>query len=258
MDTFVHAHARPRRVLTAFAVFALLVGLVLVAIGTGDASAQKSTPDKTDPDKTPPKKAPLPKLLVLGASAQTAPPACPSSPCQAIGKVTGFQTTIGNAKKPFLAPFDGKIVAWSIKLSAPTDQQTKFFNDFYGGQPSARVSILKPLVKEKLRYKLRAQSPIEDLSSVLGGTVTFALKVPLAVRTGQIVALSVPTWAPAFGIGLAKDNAWRASRKPNKCSATDDIQAGSAQQALAQERIYGCSYSTARLLYSATLVRGAP
>jgi hypothetical protein len=197
------------------------------------------------------------KLMVLGSSQQTAAPSCPASPCQAVGKVTGFQTSIANAKKPFLAPFDGKIVAWSIKTSAPDDKQRQFFNDFYGGEPSARLAILKPIPKSPLNYKLRAQSPVEQLTPELGSTTTFTLKIPLTVRAGQVVGLTIPTWAPVFAIGLPKGNAWRASRVASGCTDTNKIKAGSAHEALGSERTYGCSYTTARLLYSASMVKTA-
>jgi hypothetical protein len=220
---------------------ALLAALAAMALGAGAAVAQKT---------------PLPKLLVLGASSQTAAPACPADPCQAIGKVTGFQNAIGKSPMPFAAPFDGRIVAWSIKLSAPTDKQKAFFDDFYGGPPKARIAILKPRKKHKGSYKLRNQSPVEDLGQVLGQTTTFTLKAPITVRKGQIVGLSVPTWAPAFAIGLPKGNTWLASRSAGKCTDPNDIKAGSAHELLRTIRPYGCSYTTARLLYSATMVRG--
>ncbi len=219
--------------------------LLALACVVGPASAAKKRP-----------KAPSPKLVVLGASAQTAQPACPASPCQAIGRVTGFQRKIGNASNVFVAPFDGKVVAWSLKLSAPTDTQKKFFNDFYGGDPSARLAVLKPLKKSPGAYKLKSQTPVEPLDGLLGTTTTFTLRAPLTVRTGQIVALTVPTWAPVFAIGLAKNNSWLASRKTGKCTNPDDIKAGFAQEALGGQRRYACNYNTARLLYSATVVRG--
>lgn len=227
-------YSRPRRA-------ALLGALVLAVLGAGVASAAK---------------APLPKLLVLGASSVTAAPACPADPCQAIGRVTGFQTTIGKSASPFVAPFDGRIVAWSIKLSLPTDKQRTFFNDFYGGQPSARISILKPIRKRKGAYKLRSQSPVEELNDLMGQTTTFILKTPLTLRRGQIAALTVPTWAPVFAIGLPKGNAWLASRARGKCTDPNDIKAGSGQEVLGTRRNYGCTYTTARLLYSATMIRG--
>jgi hypothetical protein len=197
-----------------------------------------------------------PKTAVLGAAAP-ATPSCPDA-CQAIGKTTGFQTTIGNTKSPFVAPFPGRIVAWSIKLSQPTDKQVEFFEDFFEGPPQARLSVLKPIMK-KIKagnpvYELKAQSPVEDLNAFLGTTTTFALQDPLKVKKNQIVALSVPTWAPAFAVGLGGNTAWQASRSRTKCNKAADIKAGTAQQALGKGRTYGCTYKTARLLYSATIV----
>ena len=230
MSALTHALVRPRRV--------ALCGFALLALALG------------------PKVADAANISVLGSSSQTAFPACPASPCQAIGKVTGFQTAIGNAKKPFLAPSDGKIVAWSIKLSAPNDKQKQFFDDYYGGQPSARIAVLKSLKKNPIVYKLRAQGPLEDLNPLLGSTTTFTLRTPLTVRAGQVIGLTIPTWAPAFAINLPNDVTWRSSRKPNKCQSSTDIQAGFSQQAPGTQRKYGCSYPGARLLYSATMVQG--
>jgi hypothetical protein len=237
MPTHAQAQKRPRR-LTRWTLTGLLAAIVAVGLNAGWAGA-------------------VPKVMVLGSSNQTAEPSCPASPCQAIGKVTGFQTAIANAKKPFLAPSDGKIVAWSIKTSSPDDKQKQFFDEFYGGPPSARISILKPIPKSPLNYKLRAQSPIEELATVLGATTTFALKTPITVRAGQVIALSVPTWAPVFAVGLPKGNAWRASRAASSCTDTDKIKAGKAHEEPRSERTYGCSYTTARLLYSATMVKTA-
>ena len=236
MSRDAHAFARPRRLAAALAVVALAATIAL-ALGTGTAGA-------------------APKVIVLGAAAP-ATPACPDS-CQAIGKTTGFQNTIGKTISPFAAPFPGKIVAWSIKLARPSAKQTQFFEDFFGGTPSARIAVLKPIMKEQKRgrpvYKLKSQSPVEELSAFLGTTTTFALQEPLKVKRGQTVALTVPTWAPAFAVGLGGNTAWQASRKRTKCNKADDIKAGTAQERLNSDRTYGCVYKTARLLYSATLV----
>ncbi len=231
---FISERSRTRKIALAGGSCALLAAAVL---GVGSATGAA-------------------KVTVIGASAQTAAPSCPSSPCQAIGKVTGFQTAIGNQKMPFVAPYDGKVIAWSIKTSAPSESQTKFFDDFYGGGPKARLSILKPLKKNPIGFKLRAQGPIEDLAGMLGSTTTFALKTPLNIRKGQMIGLTVPTWAPVFAVGLPKGNAWRASRAAGSCEDTAKIKAGSGHEQLGSERTYGCSYTTARLLYSATFVRG--
>jgi hypothetical protein len=236
MGQDAHAYARPRRRAALLAACALATTVALAG-GTGEAGA-------------------TPKTIVLGAAAP-ATPSCPDS-CQAIGKTTGFQNTIGRLKSPFAAPFTGKIVAWSIKLSRPSAKQIEFFEDFFDGTAQARVSVLKPIMKEQKRgrpvYKLKGQTPVEELAPFFGTTTTFALQAPLKVKRGQIVALTVPTWAPAFAVGLGGNTAWQASRKRNKCNKAADIQAGRAQQGLGTDRTYGCIYKTARLLYSATVV----
>jgi hypothetical protein len=230
----------------AIALTAVLIAALAIALATaGQAGAVKKKP------------APLPPLMVLGASSQTANAACPGDPCQAIGRVAGFETSIAGQRDPFVAPYDGRIVAWSLKLGAPTQKQSEFFTDFYGGPPKARLAVLKRRKGKKHSYTLRSQTPIENLSGLFGTTTTFALRTPLKVRRNQVVAISVPTWAPAFAIGLPKGNNWLASRKPGSCNDTEDIQRGSAHEARGQRRTYGCTYTTARLLYSATLVRSA-
>ena len=84
----------------------------------------------------------------------------------------------------------------------------------------------------------------------------FKLGEPLAVRKGNIVALSIPTWAPAFAFDLSQANAWRASRQPGHCTNATDLRQGKPQQVVGSRRVYGCRYEGARLLYTATLVEG--
>ena len=103
-------------------------------------------------------------------------------------------------------------------------------------------------------YKLKAESLVEDLSDLLGQTTTFTLDTPLRVKPNNVVALSVPTWAPAFAINQSAETRWQASRKKGKCNDTADILAGSAHDGIGTQRAYGCIYNTARLLYSATVV----
>jgi hypothetical protein len=238
MGADVHAPARLRR-LGAFAALLALAG-VLVVLGPGRAVGAA-------------------KIVVLGA-ATPANPSCPES-CQAVGKTTGFQTAIAGTKSPFVVPYPGRVVAWSIKLSAPRANQIDFFREFYGGEPQARLAVLKPIQKQiragKQIYRLKSQSPIEDLGPFLGTTTTFTLQSPLKVNTGQVLGLSIPTWAPAFAVGQSGNTGWRASRKKTKCDNAEDIKAGTPQEAVGADRIYGCRYTTARLLYSATVV-GAP
>ena len=83
------------------------------------------------------------------------------------------------------------------------------------------------------------------------GLATFALAKPLPIAAKSIVALTVPTWAPAFAVNLGTDQAWRSSRNPAKCN---DVQQFAAHQTVGSSRQYTCFYRTARLLYSATYI----
>jgi hypothetical protein len=173
---------------------------------------------------------------------------CPAN-CQAVGHVTGYQVQIGKHKNPFVIRQKGKIVAFTIRLGKPDKQQTQFFTNLFGGAPQARLSLLKTLPKGK-QAKLVGQSEVFDLSKYLGSTPTLALSKPLAVQAGSTLALTVPTWAPAFAINLSADQAWRSSRAQNDCNGTSQA----AQQTVGTTHAYLCFYRTARLLYSATFV----
>ncbi len=245
MGSHAHAYARLHRLAIALAV-AVFSAVLTAVIVTGNAGA-------------------APRVVVLGA-ATPATPSCPTN-CQAVGKTTGFQTAITGARNPFVVAFRGRVVAWSIKTGAPSTKPNPnnnnqsdydFFSKTFGGAPKARIAVLKPIMKSikqgKPIYKLKSQSPVEDLSDFLGQTTTFTLDTPLRVKPNNVVALTVPTWAPAFAINQSANTKWAASRKKGKCNDTADILAGTPQDALDTQRAYGCTYNTARLLYSATVV----
>jgi hypothetical protein len=178
-------------------------------------------------------------------------PSCPASPCLAVSRTTGFQARVGTTNKPLLAPRSGSIVAWTIMLGKPSATQIKFFNANEGGVAEAGIAILRLQPKPNLTYKLVAQSPPVKLQPYFGKTAEFPLETTLAVKKGDVVALTVPSWAPALALGFGKDTSWRASRAKSQCSSTSALsthtQIGSSVQ-------YFCLYQTARLTYSATLI----
>ncbi len=97
---------------------------------------------------------------------------------------------------------------------------------------------------------------------------------------GDIVALTIPTWAPAFWVPMAcspgmggranparcaaaqRNNTWRASRAPGQCAIGTDafdrpneaLQKSRPQQKVNSTKRYGCYYDGGRLLYKATVV----
>ena len=197
------------------------------------------------------------QVTVLGQTQNAPAAACPQSPCEAVGSVTGFQAVAGSVAKPFVVPFNGRMIAWSISMSKPKSSQQSFFNNFYGSPPEARISVLSQVTgKSPPRYTLLRQGPTVVLTPFLGSNVTFALDQPLIVKQGNVIGLTIPTWAPAFAVGLTDNSGWRASRLAGKCTQTADIKQSHPQQKVGSDKQYGCFYKTARLLYTATIVKG--
>ena len=215
-----------------------------------------------------------------------------SRDCKVEGKVTAFQSL--SARIPgrnFVVPFNGKLVAWSISLSQPTrtdigdfQAQLPFANGIFGSPSQAGIAILRQVEKRKKggpRYKLVRKSPIEILNPYFGTKVTFALDTPLNVYENNIVALTIPTWAPALwapracnetGFGKLDpgrcDQAidkytWRGSRvergEPSTCGLQIDpineqLDKTAPQTGIDSIRRYGCYYGGNVLLYSALIV----
>ena len=188
-------------------------------------------------------------VIEMGLSTDRPPASCPDN-CQAIGRVSGYQVSLKGAKSnPFRATRDGKVVAFTIRLGKPRADQSDFFNRTFGGPPQARISILQPA--RRGIHKLVNHSRLYRLAPYFGSTPTFAFSRPMTVKRGQVVALTVPTWVPAFSVGLGEEEVWRSSRHKGEC---DDLQKRVAQMHLGSNRIYGCSYRTARLRYTATFI----
>ena len=132
------------------------------------------------------------EIIEIGKVDPPPTPSCPTRPCLAVSRTTGYQAKIGPTRGVMTIPKDGSIVAWTIGLGKPGKKQT-----------------------------------------------------------GWIVALTVPTWAPALAVGLGADTSWRASRGKGTCEDTSTNTVQTQANQLAQ---YYCLYKTARLAYSATLV----
>ena len=154
----------------------------------------------------------LTEVGVIGATTPATVPSCPASPCLAVSRTTGFQVKVGTVNQPLSAPRSGTIVAWTITLGKPSATQIKFFNANEGGVSEAGIAILAPQPKPNLTYKLIAQSPLVKLEPYFGETAQFPLETTIPVKKGDVVALTVPSWAPALALGFGDDTSWRASR----------------------------------------------
>ena len=193
----------------------------------------------------------LTEVGVLPATTPPTVPSCPTTPCLAVSRTTGFQVKVGAAHNFLAVRRSGSIVAWTITLGKPSATQIKFFNANEGGAAEAGIAILRLQPKPNLTYKLVAQSPPVMLQAYFGKTAQFALETTIPVKKHDVVALSVPTWAPALALGFGHETSWRASRPRSQCTSTNAL---STQTVIGGSVQYYCLYQTARLTYSATLI----
>jgi hypothetical protein len=189
------------------------------------------------------------EIIEVGKLDPPATPSCPAKPCLAVSRTTGYQAKVGATRGLMTIPKDGSLVAWTISLGKPGTKQTTFFNDKLGGEAQAQITVLNP--RRKLRSRAVGQGDPQKLAPFFGTTVQFPLAKSIPVKKGWVVALTVPTWAPALAVGLGADTSWRASRGKGTCEDTSTLTTQTQPNQLAQ---YFCLYKTARLAYSATLV----
>jgi hypothetical protein len=187
------------------------------------------------------------RIIEVGSSSPEATPTCPSSPCLAVSRTTGYQAKVVDSRSVYIVPADGRIVAWTISLGNPNQRQIDFFDSNYG-EASAGITVLRR--GKRLFHRVMGQSGVQKIEPYFGQKVQFPLESSIPVKKGYVVALTVPTWAPALTQLLDNGSAWRASRAKGKCDNTD---AQTAQTRLKQRTQYRCLYR-AQLTYSATVI----
>jgi hypothetical protein len=193
------------------------------------------------------------RVVELGGSAPAAKSTCPTDPCEVIGRVTGYQGRSDTVRNPFQVSSDGVIVAFTVQLAKLEQNQVEFFTNLYGSPPQVRLAILRKGKRRRTRrdHRLLRESRAFQVQRFFGSSPTFVLTPPVPVRKGEIVALTVPTWVPAFARGLSAQNWWRSSRARGKCN---DVSQRAQFGREGTVRRFGCDYHTARLLYTATFV----
>ncbi len=204
-------------------------------------------------------------IIELGATktpivAPTCPKGAAGASCTIIlTQVSAVQTIRDSVTYPTTIKKAGYLVAWTIGLSRLSSNAKSartaihFLDTTYGGTTQAGISVLKPVGNKSLRrWQVVAQSPVLHLQPWLGYVVQFPLSTPLAVKPGEVVGLTVPTWAPVLSIDLpTKSFAYRQSRSANCPKPAASSQ---AQVTIGANTRYICDYPGTRLEYSATEV----
>jgi hypothetical protein len=206
-----------------------------------------------------------PRSIVLGKTTHYPAPGCPTpSTCEVIARVTGIQMMADGVAQPFRVPKTGTLISWWLKLPALHAAQMGSFNSFFGGDPMARISVLRRGLQG--RFRLISQGPTQSLKADLGKKLRarYKLAQPLRVRAGDYIGLTAVTWIPAFAVNLdATQNSWLASRPRKRCATptskdpkrfADYYKLNQAHLKAGTAKLYQCTYQTARLLYWARIV----
>jgi hypothetical protein len=213
-------------------------------------------------------------IVELGQTATPiAPPACPKgvslSQCFIIlTRTTAVQTTSDGVRYPTTVKKNGWIVAFTVGLSRlSSDAKTErsvlhTLDQAYGGTPQVSITVLKPGLKNK--YTVAAQSQTFHVLPFLGQVLQEPLSLPptftqftaLPVKAGDIIGLTIPTWAPVLAYNLSTTKfTYRQSRTSN-CSHAAASE--TAQLTVGESTRYLCEYSGTRVEYSATEVVNNP
>ena len=207
--------------------------------------------------------------IVLGKTPDYPSSGCPAPDnCEVVARVTGIQMRASGVEHPFRAPVDGELVSYWLKLPTLRSTQVRTFNRLFGGEPAARIAVLRR--GKAGRFRLIRQSDTQPLRGDLGkkGRVRYRLAHPLRVKAGDYIGLTAVTWLPAFAVNLdAAGNSWLASRNKRRCATPASsrpqqfekyYKRNDAQLEASTVKQYECSYETARLLYWARIVPLTP
>lgn len=214
------------------------------------------------------------KIVELGQTASPlAAPACPAgtspSQCYIIQThTTAVQTVSDGVLNPTMVKSPGWIVAFTVglsKLSSSAKTEASYLhtlNRAHGGPPQLELTVLKPGPKNS--YKVVASSGVYHVTPFLGQVLqeplalpnTFSAFTALKVTKGEVLGLTVPTWAPVLSYGLSTQKfAYRQSRRAN-CKNAPGTQ--TAQLTVGQSTQYVCNYTGTRVEYSATEITNTP
>lgn len=189
------------------------------------------------------------KIEEIGAMEEAVKGSCPDTECRAITRTTAYQAKVGENRGLMTAPRDGRIVAFTLALGKPGPKQSEFFTETFGGESQAAVVVLRP--SKSLNYRVVAKGKMTKLEEYFGTRVQIPLARTLAVKKGDVIGITVPTWAPLLQLDLGGDTSWRSSQAEDGCADTQTQTAMLGSKRTAQFR---CLFRNQRLTYSATLI----
>jgi hypothetical protein len=214
------------------------------------------------------------RLVELGATATPlAKPACPPNtpPAQCfivLARTTAVQSTSDGVVNPTTVRRAGWIISFSVglaQLSTNTKTEKTLLHQLdvsFGGTPQVAITVLKPGPKHK--FTVVAETPLFHVLPYLGQLLQMPLSLPpnftqfkpLAVKPGEVIGLTVPTWAPVLSYNLTPSKFVYRQSRSTKCKVGGA--GATAQLAVGDHTQYLCTYTGTRVEYSATEVTNVP
>ena len=193
-------------------------------------------------------------------------PTCPAdaqgNACKIVlTQVTAYETRRDGVVNPTKIQEAGVISSFTLGLtgtSTITAKDISYLDKTYGGPPEAQLTILRATgTSSRPAFRVAAQSPVFKVQPELGQVAEFPLVAPLPVVRGELVALTVPTWAPVLSFELSTSKfSYSQSRTFSRTTAGTSSCSTSAGANLAQITIgelsnYSCNFAGTRVEYSA-------
>jgi hypothetical protein len=209
------------------------------------------------------------RIVVLGQTSPISAPSCPKGVTPAncyiiLTRTTAVQSISDGVAYPTTVKRDGWLIDFTVGLSnlSPDAATEKSFlhklDQHYGGTPQLAITVLRP--GKGNRFKVVAVSGTFHLIPFLGQVLEEPFSMPpsfttftaLPVKKGDVIGLSIPTWAPVLSYNLnAAKFAYRQSRQGNCANAAATE---TAQMTVGASTRYLCTYTGTRVEYSATEV----
>lgn len=174
-------------------------------------------------------------------------------------RVTALATLADGTAYPTMAPHAGRIVAFTVGLSALDTYRPERKYEIesadinFGGTTRVGLTVLRRVGSKKdLTWKVAAQSPAVHIEPYLGDVVQFPLNNTLPVAHGDVVALTTTTWAPV--LTLQQDSKKFAYSQSRKAGCPNPPRLSQAQTSIGEKTKYACAYPGTRVEYSVTEV----
>ena len=123
------------------------------------------------------------KITEVGTVTDGKAPRCPDA-CSVVTRTTALPTSVDGNRNVYVVPSDGRIVAWSITLGTPSDDDRKALEKQLG-RASAGLVVLRR--GKSVAGSAVAGSSVKKLDPYFGGETTFALPQSIAVKKGDVV-----------------------------------------------------------------------